>query len=95
MNSTLKLSVLCLAFTAFAALAADVGERRFIQDGMSEGQVLMKIGKPDSESEDSGGGAKIKEKTWVYFPAPGDSQTLTTLVPREGKVIRVTRTVSR
>lgn len=95
MNSTLKLSVLCLAFVALAALAADVGERRFIQDGMSEGQVLMKIGKPDSESEDSGGGAKVREKTWIYFPAPGDSQTMTTVVIREGKVIRVTRTVSR
>jgi len=95
MNSTLKLSVLCLTFVALAALAADVGERRFLQDGMSEGQVLMKIGKPDSESEDSGGGAKVREKTWIYFPAPGDAQTMTTVVIREGKVIRVTRTVSR
>lgn len=86
---------MCLAFVALPALAADAGERRFISDGMSEGQVLMKIGKPDSESEDTGGGAKIKEKTWIYFPAPGDSQTMTTLVIREGKVIKVSRTISR
>lgn len=95
MNSILKSSVYCLAFVAMAAMAADAGERRFIHDGMSEGQVLMKVGKPDSESEDSGGGAKVREKSWIYFPAPGDSQTMTTLVIREGKVIRVTRTVSR
>lgn len=95
MGSILRLTVLCLAFIAIPALAADAGERRFITEGMSEGQVLMKIGRPDSESEDSGGGAKVKEKTWIYFPAQGDQQTMTTLVIREGKVIRVSRTISR
>lgn len=95
MTSRLRLMVLCLAFAAVPALAADAGERRFITDGMSEGQVLMKIGRPDSESEDTGGGAKVKEKTWIYFPAPGDAQTMTTLVIREGKVIRVDRRISR
>ena len=95
MNATLRLSVLCLALAAFQALAADVNERRFIRDGMSEGEVLMKIGRPDSESENSGGGAKVREKTWIYFPAPGDSQTMTTVVIREGKVIRVDRKISQ
>ena len=50
---------------------------------------------PSGESEDTGGGAKVKEKTWIYFPAPGDAQTMTTLVIREGKVIRVDRRISR
>jgi hypothetical protein len=95
MRCTLKRALLCLALVATTALAADAGDRRFIRDGMSEGEVLMKIGRPDSESEDSGGGAKVKEKRWVYFPAPGDSQTLTTITIREGKVQSVRREIAR
>ena len=37
------LAALCLAVSA-VALAANAGERRFITAGMSEGEVLMKIG---------------------------------------------------
>lgn len=62
---------------------------------MTEGEVLMKIGKPDSESIDTGGGAAVTVKRWIYFPTPGDQQTMTTIVLRDGKVIEVTRTVSR
>lgn len=84
-----------LVFVAFPALAADAGERRFVREGMSEGEVLVKIGKPDSESVDSGGGATETTKRWIYLPTQGDSQTLTTVVIRNGKVIEVTRQVSR
>ncbi len=95
MIANLKVAIFCLGFAATCALAADASERRFIHDGMSEGEVLMKIGRPDSESEDSGGGAKVKEKSWIYFPAPGDSQTITTLTMREGKVVHVSRKTTR
>jgi hypothetical protein len=61
---------------------------------MSEAEVLVKIGKPDSESIDSGG-AWVTVKRWIYLPAPGDSQTLTTITLREGKVISVERQISR
>jgi len=61
---------------------------------MSEGEVLMKIGKPDSESVDSGGGATVTVRRWIYLPASGDQQTTTTIVLRNGKVIEVTRQVS-
>ena len=61
---------------------------------MSEGEVLMKIGKPDSESVDTGGGATVAVKRWIYLPTAGDQQTLTTVVLRDGKVIEVTRKVS-
>ena len=75
MISNLKLAIACLGFVASSVLAADASDRRFIHDGMSEGEVLMKIGRPDNETVDTGGGAKIEEKRWMYFPAPGDSQT--------------------
>jgi hypothetical protein len=82
-----------LAFTSLA-IAADPSERKFIREGMSEGEVLMKIGKPDSESVDTGGGATVTVKRWIYLPTAGDQQTLTTVVLRDGKVIEVTRKVS-
>lgn len=95
MIPTLKAAFLCLAFAASAALAADAADRKFIREGMSEGEVMMKIGRPDSESTDTGGGAKITVKRWIYFPAPGDPQTVTTLTIRDGKVIEVSRQMSR
>jgi len=78
-----------------SALAADASERRFIREGMSEGEVLLKIGKPDSASDDTGGGAKVTEKRWIYLPASGDDRTMTTLVLRNGKVIEVNRKVTQ
>jgi hypothetical protein len=80
---------------ASSALAASASERKFIREGMSEGEVLVKIGKPDSESVDSGGGATETVKRWIYLPAPGDPQTITTIVLRNGKVVEVTRQISR
>ena len=62
---------------------------------MSEGEVLMKIGRPDSESVDTGGGAKITVKRWIYMPTNGDSQTMTTIVIKDGKVTEVSRQISR
>jgi hypothetical protein len=93
--STLKAALLCLVFVASAALAADAAERKFIREGMSEGEVMMKIGRPDGESTDTGGGAKVTIKRWMYFPTYGDPQTVTTLTIRDGKVIEVSRQVSR
>jgi hypothetical protein len=80
---------------ASSAFAADIGERRFIREGMSEGEVLLKIGKPDMTSEDTGGGAQVTRKRWIYLPASGDSQTLTTVVLEKGKVVEVSREISR
>ena len=78
-----------------SAIAADATERKFIREGMSEGEVLMKIGRPDSESVDTGGGATVTSKRWIYFPAYGDQQTMTTIVLKEGKVVEISRSVSR
>jgi hypothetical protein len=86
---------LLLLLIASAAFAASPKERRFIYVGMSEGAVLEKVGRPDSESFDSGGGAKETVKRWIYFPAEGDPETITTVVLKNGQVIQVTREISR
>ena len=86
--------LLAIMMAASSAFAADVSERKFIQEGMSEAEVLVKIGKPDSESVD-GGGTWVTVKRWIYLPTLGDSQTLTTITLREGKVINVEREISR
>jgi hypothetical protein len=62
---------------------------------MSEGEVLMKIGKADSANDDTGGGAKVTEKRWIYLPARGDDRTMTTVVLRNGKVTSVERKVTQ
>ena len=54
----------------------------------------MKIGKPDSESVDSGGGAAVTVKRWIYLPTPADQQTMTKIVLTSGQVIEVDRTVT-
>ena len=95
MSAKVRMAVLCLSFVGLNALAADAGDRKFIQEGMSEGEVMMKIGRPDSESVDSGGGAKVAVKRWMYFPTSGDPQTVTTITIREGRVTEVNRQVSR
>ena len=88
------LAALCLAVSA-CALAANADDRRFIRTGMSEGEVLMKIGKPDSKSEVSGGGARVTVQRWIYMPTAGDSQTITTIVMKNGQVEEVDRQVAR
>ena len=92
---TFRWSAILLALVAISAFAADAGERKFIRAGMSEGEVMVKIGKPDSQSEDTGGGAKTTVKRWTYLPTGGDPQTITTIVIKNGKVEDVNRQVTR
>src|SRR6218665_2989130 len=62
------IAAVLLSALSIPSLAADASERKFIDKGMTESEVLLKIGKPDNESEVSGGGAKVVEKVWTYFP---------------------------
>ena len=57
--------------------------------------MLVKIGKPDSDFFFNDTATTETTKRWIYLPTQGDSQTLTTVVIRNGKVIEVTRQVSR
>ncbi|MFO1317118.1 MAG: DUF4124 domain-containing protein [Burkholderiales bacterium] len=69
----------------------DAAERRHLQPGMHEGEVLARLGPPDMKS--GGGGRKLAR--WTYMPAAGDPQTLTTVVFEYGKVVEVERKVVR
>ncbi len=76
-------------------LAADANERKFIREGMAEGEVLFRLGKPDHESFLRNERGHPEEKTWTYFPAYGDAQTLTILTFRAGVVVKVERKIAR
>jgi hypothetical protein len=91
----LKYLALLAALIATPLFAANAAERKFIRVGMTEGEVLMKIGKPDNESSVTGGGAVVEVKKWTYLPTPADQQTITTITISNGKVVNVERQVTR
>lgn len=70
--------------------AAAVVERRHVKDGMSDGEVLARLGPPDLQSGKTG-----RKMRWTYLPAPGDPQTVTLLRFEDGKVVAVERTTMR
>ena len=72
-------------------VVADIAQRKFIVPGMSEGEVVARIGKPDMTS----GGKGRKTSRWSYLPAAGDPQTITTVVFDYGMVIEVERKVMK
>jgi len=71
--------------------AGDPGERKHIGIGMTDGEVIARIGEPDMTS----GGKSRKVARWTYLPTAGDSQTMTTLILDFGKVVDVERKVVR
>lgn len=84
-----------LVFVVGTAFGYDINERRFIREGMSEGEVVTKIGPPDRETAMTGSEGVVTQKQWFYFPAPGDSQTLTIITILSGQVTAVERRISR
>ena len=67
----------------------DPGERKYLHSGMSEGEVLARVGKPDATSGPRGG----KQARWTWFPAEGDLETVTTVTILNGVVATVERTL--
>jgi hypothetical protein len=67
-----------------------VAERRHVKDGMSDGEVLARLGPPDLQSGKTG-----RKMRWTYLPAAGDPQTVTLLRFEDGKVVGVDRTTMR
>jgi hypothetical protein len=84
-----------LAACCTGAWAADAAERGFIRKGMKEGEVLLKIGKPDHESLVRQVKGEAEEKAWTYYPDPRDPQTLTILTLKGGVVTTVERKIAR
>ena len=65
----------------------DPAERRHAHTGMSEGEVMARLGRPDVTASS---GRKSKSR-WTYLPAPGDPDTITTLYIDHGAVVDVER----
>ena len=68
--------------------AGNAAERRFLFPGISEGEVVARVGRPDIST--AGG---RKSTRWVYLPAPEDPATITTLTFQFGRLIEVERKV--
>jgi hypothetical protein len=66
----------------------NAAERKFLVPGISEGEVIARVGRPDMSS-----GAGRKTMRWTYLPAPEDPQTVTTLTFELGRLIEVERKV--
>jgi hypothetical protein len=66
----------------------NAAERKFLFPGISEGEVIARVGRPDVST---GGGGKTTR--WTYMPAPEDPATITMLTFRFGRLIEVERKV--
>jgi hypothetical protein len=64
-------------------------DRRFIQVGMSEAEVIQRIGKPDIDAKNQRG----RGQRWSYLPKDGDPKTITTVTLVDGQVANVERKV--
>jgi hypothetical protein len=69
-------------------------ERRFIRTGMSESEVIRRIGKPEVDARSNRKHGK-DGKHWSYLPAAGDPDTITTVTIAGGLVANVERKVVR
>jgi hypothetical protein len=69
----------------------NAAERRFIRVGMSEAEVIQRIGKPDVNARNQRG----QGQRWSYLPKEGDPDTITTLTLNGGKVADVERKLFR
>jgi hypothetical protein len=68
---------------------ADAQQRRFLHAGMSEGEVIARVGQPE-----------VKTKTrrgvrWTYMPVAEDANTMTTVTLERGAVAEIERKIIR
>lgn len=95
MHDIKPIALALAASVCFSAVAADAVERKFVREGMGEGEVLFKIGKPDHVAFIRNVKGEPEEKTWTYFPHARDPQTLTILTFHAGVVTRIDRKIAR
>ena len=86
---------LLLSASSMGVLAVDARERGFIREGMAEGEVLFRVGKPDHEAFVRDERGRPEVKTWTYFPDSRDYQTLTIITLRAGVVSTIERKIAR
>ena len=84
-----------LALSAACALAIDARERGFIQKGMTDDEVLSRIGRPDYEGFLMNVRGRPEGKVWTYMPHYRDPQTLTVITSWGGVVEKIDRQIVR
>ncbi len=95
-----KISVLTIA-CIFAMLASpvaagqvDLREFGLIQRGMSEAEVLVRLGPPDHESFEGFTSNNRLLKSYFYFSEPDRHQDITTVIKfKGGRVVRTERII--
>lgn len=70
---------------------ANVSDRRYIRVGMTQAEVVARIGKPDIDAH----GQRGKGHRWSYLPRGGDPNTITTVTLVDGRVADVERKIVR
>jgi hypothetical protein len=68
---------------------ADAQQRRFLHGGMSEGEVIARVGQPDVKARTRRG------VRWTYMPVADDASTMTTVTFERGAVAEVERKIIR
>ena len=76
---------------AIGKAGGDGAARKFIRSGMTESEVLARIGRPDATA----GGSKAHQTRWSYLPAADDPDTVTTITFVNGVVSDISRKVIR
>lgn len=71
------------------AIAGDATERMHLRLGMSESEVLARLGSPDMTV----GAKNAPSPRWTYMPAPGDPETITTLMFTKGVLVDIERKI--
>ena len=74
-----------------SALSGDASERKFVRMGMTEADVVAKLGQPDMTS----GSKNSATVRWTNLPAPGDAETITSVTLTKGSVTDVERKAYR
>ncbi len=72
--------------------AGNAAERKFLHQGMSEAEVLARIGAPDIRSGNTDGRGTAR---WSYLPTDGDAGMITTLHLQSGLVTQIDRKPAR
>jgi len=86
---------MCLIVMLVSQVAAgqvDLLDYGLIQRGMSEAEVLVRLGAPDHESLEGFSLNKLLLKSYFYFSEPDRHQDITTVIRfKGGRVIRTER----
>lgn len=87
MNKGRLLTAVCLIAFVFSPVVAgqvDLREFGLIQRGMSEAEVLVRLGRPDLESFEGFTPDNLLLKSYFYFSEPGRHQDITTVIRFKG-----------